>query len=309
LNPWLLSLRQMEMLSTQFPSVGFRTSQVRHANRHLDPGRGVGATFLVNTRLHAHRPELDASAVEYFTSVMGPVIALSGSESLNSAETVSLPDPARLPLPLTEVLKRRRSARAFSGDPMKLSDLATILNAAGGITHEAMGTAIDRPVSFRLRFRTVPSAGGLYAITMHCLALRVRQLAVGAYQYLPHPHALAKLGSGASAADALSEALLHEESSGIDPRRIAAALVLVGNPAKLTCKYGDRGIRYLFLEAGMIAFAANLAAGALGWGVLDYQSFDDAALEQCLGVRTGQHHVLHMMLLGWPVSDSPQTAR
>jgi SagB-type dehydrogenase family enzyme len=302
LNPWLLSLRHMDTLSIQFHSIGFRTTQLRYANRHLNPDRGIGATFLVNTRLHPHRAELDASAVEYFTSMIGPVIARSGSESLDSTETVHLPDPACLQLPLTEVLQRRQSARAFSGDPMQLSDLATILHAAGGITHEATATAIDRPVSYPLRFRTVPSAGGLYAVTCHCVVLRVRQLADGAYQYLPYSHALAKASAVSSDDDALADALLHLEASGIDLHRIAAAIVLIGNPSKLARKYGDRGIRYLLLEAGMIAFAANLAASALGWGVLDYQSFDDAMVERCVGVRTGQHHALHVMLLGWPVT-------
>src|SRR6266550_4103940 len=100
LNPWLLTLRHLDSLAPQPNQIGFKTNAVRHANRHLDPERGVGEAFLANTRLHTQRPEWDASAIEYFTSSMGPVIARSGSESVDASTSIGLPDPTNLHLPL-----------------------------------------------------------------------------------------------------------------------------------------------------------------------------------------------------------------
>jgi SagB-type dehydrogenase family enzyme len=300
LNPWLLSLRHMDTLSTQPQRIGFRTSEVRHGNRHLEPLRGIGDEFLVNTRMHTHRPEWDASALEYFSSVLGPVLARSGSETLDAVgEPVSLPDPAPLALPFDAVLDRRRSVREFSGDPIQLSDLATILHAVAGITHHAVGMAIDRPQQYQLHFRSVPSAGGLYGVDCSCVAWSVRGLPPGVYRYRPYGHQLVRIDRNLEPAQSQA-AFMQADASGVDMGKVSAALVFSSTPAKVTRKYGDRGVRYLFIEAGMMAFAANLAAAALGWGALDYQSFYEPRVERILNLRSRAQYVLHATLIGWP---------
>jgi SagB-type dehydrogenase family enzyme len=90
-------------------------------------------------------------------------------------------------------------------------------------------------------------------------------------------------------------------TTGIDPDKLALALVFVGSPQKVVRKYGARGVRYLLLEAGMIAFSANLAATALGYGTLDYQSFLDDRVEKNLSISRRSQYPLHMLLIGWPV--------
>lgn len=301
LNPWLLMLRQMEALSPQPERTGFRTNQARYANRNLECRQDVGESFLLNTRMHDRRAEWIASIPEYFTSQLGPVLARSGSESHDGPPPLPLPDPLPLELPLGSVLERRRSVRGFTGDAMEAEDLATILHAAAGITHEDAATAIDRPLRYRLRFRSVPSAGGLYAVDCFCLALNLRGVPAGAYRYLAHGHALAPVGRGATPAQ-MRDAFMPADTAGVDVERAAACLVFVGNPQKVFRKYGDRGVRYLLLEAGMLAFAADLAATAVGWGALHYQSFYEPPMEACLGLRNQQHYALHALLLGWPAT-------
>jgi SagB-type dehydrogenase family enzyme len=302
LNPWLLILRHMDPLSHEQGKLGFTLHEVRHANRFLNPERGVGETFLAQTRLHPYHPEWDASTLEYFSSALGPVLARSGSETPDARATVRLPDPAPLELSLQAVLERRRSTRAFSGDPIEPLDVSTVLHSAAGITHQGLGVAIDRPMQYRLRYRTVPSAGGLYAVDCYCFVFTGRGIAPGVYRYLPFEHALAQVGG--SDQQALREAFIQSDVAGVDIDKVAAALCLVGNPGKLYRKYGDRGVRYLFLEAGMMSFAANLTAHALGWGVVDYQSFYEPRVESCIGLRNRQHYVLHALLLGWPAEEA-----
>jgi SagB-type dehydrogenase family enzyme len=297
-NPWLLILRHMDPLSHEQGQLGFPLHEIQHANRFLNPERGIGETFLAHTRLHPYHPEWDASTLEYFSSALGPVLARSGSETPDARTRIALPDPASLELSLQTVLQRRRSTRGFSGDPIEPLDVATIVHAAAGITHEGLGTAIDRPVTYRLRFRSVPSAGGIYAVDCYCFVFAGRGLDRGVYRYLPFEHGLADVGSHDEAA--MRQAFIQSDVAGVDVGKVAMALVLVGNPAKLYRKYGDRGVRYLLLEAGMMSFAANLAAHALGWGVVDYQSFYEPHVEACLGLRNRQRYVLHALLLGWP---------
>jgi SagB-type dehydrogenase family enzyme len=301
LNPWLLPLRHMDPLEPHQGRIGFVTSEARHASRQLDLRRGIGEEFLVATRLHTHRPDLDVSALEYFSSVLGPIIARSGSETVDGVgQPLRLEDPDVLDLPLGTVLERRKSVREFSGDPIGGADLATILYVTAGITHKGLGVAIDNPDSrYGLHFRGVPSAGGLYAVDTYLVLLRGRGVPGGVYRYRPFDHALVRIVEDL-AEEELFDAFIRPEIAGVNLSTVAAAIFFVGTPAKLNRKYGDRGVRYIFIEAGMMAFAANLAATALGWGVLDYQSYYEPRMERFLLLRPRQQYVLHAILLGWP---------
>jgi SagB-type dehydrogenase family enzyme len=302
LNPWLIGQRMTDALAVDDQAIGFRTGGVRYANRYLGGNPGIGETFLLNTRQHSHQAEANASTLEYFSANLGPVIARSGSESTDGAETRLLPDPATLQMGLSTVFDNRRSSRVFSGDSMELTDLATVLHAAAGITHEGVGRAIDRPAEYRFHYRGVPSSGGLYSVDCYCLALRVDGLPAGVYRYLPFTHEITRVGAEPAGRHDLVRPFWQEEAAGIDYGKLAAALLFVGNPHKLTRKYGERGVRYMLIETGMLAYAANLAATALGWGTLDYQSYDDPAMEQCVELHDSQRYVLHSLLLGWPVN-------
>lgn len=78
---------------------------------------------------------------------------------------------------LVEVLNERRSVREFSPQILTLEEVAQLLWAAQGITSPE-------------GFRTAPSAGALYPLTLHLVAGTVEGLAPGSYRYDPHRHTL-----------------------------------------------------------------------------------------------------------------------
>jgi SagB-type dehydrogenase family enzyme len=298
-NPWHIAFLSQTPLPLHPERVGFRTSQFRHAGRHLNPEHDLAALFLANTKAHASDAEPYASVPEYFGSLVGPVVAASGTESVDSGLELPLPAPAPLAMELGQALRRRRSRRAYSGESMSLADLAAVLHAAAGITHRTAVSAIDRPVNYELANRAVPSGGGLYPIGCYCVAARVAGLEPGVYRYRTHGHALARVETRVDG-DPLRLIAGPPEANGVDPEGLAAALVLAGNPQKSCRKYGSRGGRFVLLEAGMLAFAANLAATSLGYGTLDFQSYLDDVVERCLGIAGGPDHVLHVLFLGRP---------
>jgi SagB-type dehydrogenase family enzyme len=199
---------------------------------------------------------------------------------------------------------------------MELEDLATILHACAGVSHVTTTTPIDGGPNYDIRCHNVPSAGGLYAVDCYSFALRIRHLKPAVYKYLPYNHSLARLHSEASL-ESIKHSISPTIATGVDPDKLAAALVFVGNPQKAVRKYGARGVRYILMETGMMAFSANLAATALGYGVLDYQSFLtalgygvldyqsflDEGVEKNLSIWLRSQYPLHMLLLGWPVKS------
>ena len=87
-----------------------------------------------------------------------------------------LPRPQRPKCSLWHALDRRRSRRDFTGAPLSLAHLATLLDAGYGLRDG--------------RRRTVPSGGALYPFELHVAARAVGAVQPGVYRYDPELHAL-----------------------------------------------------------------------------------------------------------------------
>jgi SagB-type dehydrogenase family enzyme len=72
-------------------------------------------------------------------------------------------------------------------------------------------------------------------------------------------------------------------------------------------RYGDRGYRYLLLEAGHVAQNVNLAGSALRIGTLDLGGFLDGQLAAALGLD--EQVPLYAVALGRPSTTDPQDVR
>lgn len=186
--------------------------------------------------------------------------------------TVSLPRPEGEPAGL---MARRRSVRAFAPRPAALSDLSLALFAAQGRTH-ARG------------FRAVPSAGALYPLELYLAAGEVQGLAPGIYRYLPADHALTPTATGDMRTE-LASACFQEWTANAP-----CMLALTAVYARVTGKYGERGVRYAHIEAGAAAQNANLALVSRGLGATVVGAFDDERLARILGAGSGERPLVLM---------------
>jgi hypothetical protein len=88
-------------------------------------------------------------------------------KSYSSSRTVQLPSQFQdATIRFTEVLRRRKSIRAFSTQPLSKGDLAFLLWASTGIQRTEHG----------FEFRTAPSAGALYPIETYIATNNVEEL-------------------------------------------------------------------------------------------------------------------------------------
>jgi len=78
--------------------------------------------------------------------------------------------------------------------------------------------------------------------------------------------------------------------------------VLVLRPQKLMRKYGDRGVRYAFIEAGEITQNVHLAVTSLGFGSVECAGFYDADMLEAFGLDAGTNYVVHTIVVGVPPS-------
>jgi len=167
---------------------------------------------------------------------------------------------------IEEALLKRRSIREYTGEPLTLQEVSQLLWAAQGIT-DPRG------------FRTAPSAGALYPLEVYVMVGDVENLTEGVYKYKPAEHELLKLTDGDKRAE-LSEAALGQDWV----KEAAIDIVVTAVYERTTVKYGDRGIRYVHMEAGHAAQNLCLQATALNLGTVTVGAFYDEQVKEVLNL-------------------------
>jgi SagB-type dehydrogenase family enzyme len=276
-------------------STGFRAAALRHDAASVWRGPRVAEEFLVNSCLRRGDPETESSIRAYFSEPAKLMLSLNGREPAGPARETALPAAAPLQMALGTAITRRRTVRDYTGDELPLGYLAALLRAAGEITGAAE-VEVAGLGSRSIRFRAAPSAGGLYPVELWVVALRVSGLPREVFRYSPDGDRLVAEGDG-SAVDAVLAAVAAPEEL-LSVGRAAALLLLVGRPWRTMRKYGDRGLRFLFLEAGAMAEHVNLAATALGVGSADCASVYDDEVHRALGLDGLHETLLHAMAIG-----------
>ena len=199
-----------------------------------------------------------------------------------SSATVRLPAPARDgKVSLEKALATRRSVRSSSDQPLSLGEASQLLWSAQGKT-EKRG------------FRSAPSAGALYPLELYLAADRVSGLNPGVYRYRPETHGLVRVSEGERRGD-LRRAALNQRSVG----EAAAVVVMTAVYERTTGKYGDRGIRYVHIEAGHAAQNFLLQAQALGLGAVPIGAFDDESIKKIVGAGADERP-LYLLPVGRP---------
>ncbi|HQA80736.1 MAG TPA: SagB/ThcOx family dehydrogenase [Methanoregulaceae archaeon] len=181
--------------------------------------------------------------------------------------TISLPSPRiQSQISVEAALLTRRSVRTYSDAPLTLPEAGQLLWAAQGIT-DPNG------------FRTAPSAGALYPLELYLVVKSVDRLSPGIYHYLPTDHQLRLLSEG-EVSDQLSSAALRQSAVKDAP----AVIVFSAVPERTTARYGERGMQYVFMEAGHAAQNVCLQAVALDLGTVTIGAFDEDEVRTILNL-------------------------
>ena len=158
---------------------------------------------------------------------------------------------------LSRVILQRGSTRKFSRDPVKFSQLSSILKAS----------MTPLPVDY---------SGGGVLLDAYFIANAVDGIPSGSYVYRPDQHAVEQLqptkenSRRASAYLALEQPLFGDAS---------IVFFLMADLEEFLAKLGNRGYRVAQLEGGIIAGRIYLSSYALGLGASGSTFYDDAVTE------------------------------
>ena len=205
------------------------------------------------------------------------------SKQYVDAEKITLPTDWDMDRELRETLQYRRSFRRFGKSALKVKELSMLLWASQGIT--------GRAGSFF--FRTAPSAGALYPVETYLSVQNVETIDAGLFHFQPAEFSLDKL-SGGSFGNKVAEAALGQSFLA------KAGLVFIWSAIlrRNFSKYGHRGMRYVFMDAGHICQNLLLAAEGLGLGACPVAAFYDDELNGLLDLDGTEESVIYLAAVG-----------
>jgi SagB-type dehydrogenase family enzyme len=197
-------------------------------------------------------------------------------------------DPGNRPAPFKryvglKALPLTRDLRASGAGAVDDAELARLLFFAAGVTR-----VTDSPVlETRTYFRTAMSAGNLHPVEVYVVSGERTGVPAGVHHYDPLGHGLTPLREG-------------------DFR--GTSIILTGIPWRTAWKYGERGYRHLYWDAG--AMVANLLAVADADGITTrvVMGFADDEIANLVGVDGMTEFPLAIVMLGdeppqWPAVD------
>lgn len=210
----------------------------------------------------------------------------------NQSTQVALPQPLSLPSRYDQLLAKRHTARQYGPDKISLNELSTLLYLSAGIS-------TTKPIcmssgDWNFTRRSYPSAGARYPIEVYVISLRVHGVERGLYHYNVRSHSMELLDRS----NFLDELRAITGENWIANAQCAIALTAVFH--RTINKYGDRGYRYILMEAGHLMQIVCTASQALKINVCPVGGFVDDRLTSLLGVSISDEIPVYLAILGKP---------
>lgn len=205
-------------------------------------------------------------------------------KSYPGASLIALPPPElNRAYSLWDALKKRRSVREFTHEPISPRQLSQLLWAAQGISARLQGYAL----------RTAPSAGALYPLELYLSVHNVSAIERGLYHYAVETHRLEELKKGDFRLK-VARAALDQEMAYAS----GAVFLWTAVFERSIWKYKQRAYRYVYLDAGHSAQNVALAAVALGLGSCQIGALYDDEANELLGIDGITESTIYMTAVG-----------
>lgn len=200
---------------------------------------------------------------------------------------IPLPSHGEIPVDpvlLWDALDERQTIREYSDDELHKWELSLLLHYTQGVRDNASAS----------HFRTVPSAGALHPFETRIVINRVSGLDPGIYRYLPLDHALVE--EACHSGDHHSVAKICRRPALVS--KSAVTFIWTAVPERMIWKFGARGWRYLFIEAGHICQNLYVVASGLNLGICAIGSYHENDLNCILGIDGENEFCIYMASIG-----------
>lgn len=188
-------------------------------------------------------------------------------------------------LDLSVAMEQRKTVRKYSSLPLSIEELAYLLWYTQGVK-----TVSSRPATLR----TVPSAGARHAFETYLLINRVEGLKPGIYKYIALEHKLVPV----NLAPDVGQNVTRSANNQIFIDKSAVTFIWTAVIYRMKWRYGERGYRYIHLDAGHVCQNLYLAAQTIESGVCAVAAFDDDELNALLELDGQEQFVVYLASVG-----------
>ncbi len=210
---------------------------------------------------------------------------------VKSGEIVSLPAVGKIEQPLitlSKAIEQRRSVRDYTEQALSQEELSFLLWAT------AWARDFRSNERMEITLRHVPSAGARHPLETYLDIRKVEGIKPGLYYYHPIKHCLVLLDSSPEKAVQIFDGCMRQGMVA----SAAVNIILSAVPYRTSWRYGQRGYRYLYLDAGHMGQNIHLAAEAIGAGACMIGAFLDEAMNEALSLDGTEEFVIYIASVG-----------
>lgn len=208
------------------------------------------------------------------------------------ARAVKLSDPSHeTGDSFARLLLNRRSCRDFSRQGISFRQLEQLLTLSFGCSH---------PGQDGMLFRTYPSAGGRYPIEVYPIVLRSEDMEPGIYHYNVLDNSLELIRAGLFDRE-LDSFYANQPFTNV-PCYFMFSMVF----ERTMQKYGEKGYRFLYLDAGHMGQNLYLVAEHLGLGTVAIGggTKSDRDIDELLHLNADEESFFYGIAVGVPAEDA-----
>lgn len=240
--------------------------------------KSIGHEFMVKTRYENLEPSDQAKKIPQ------PALELM----YNQANVIDLPMPEEIPaitIDFMAAVELRTSVRDYQHMPISILELSFLLWCTQGV---------KQVIGNQATLRTVPSAGARHAFETYLLINNIEGIKPGLYRFLAIEHKLMEVNLKDGIAEEIMNACLGQKMIA----NSAVTFIWAADVSRMTWRYGERGYRYLHLDAGHICQNLYLSAQVIGCGVCALAAFDDEKLNQVIGMDGEDQFAVYVGTVG-----------
>lgn len=241
--------------------------------------KGIGKEFMEKTKYEYAEPSDQEKGVPQ------PSLELEWDEN---SVLIDLPSPENLVvkgMDLRKAIETRRSLRKYADIPLTIDELSYLLWCTQGVKKVS-----SRPATLR----TVPSAGARHAFETVLLINNVEGIKPGLYRYMALSHKLIEITTEPEIADKVAVACNDQEFI----KNSAATFIWVAVVDRMKWRYGERGYRYLHLDAGHVCQNLYLTAESIDCGACAIGAYDDNKINSLLNLDGENQFVIYAATVG-----------
>lgn len=207
----------------------------------------------------------------------------------NNVKLIDLVQPECLTvgeMSVIDAIKRRRSHRRFTMEPLTIEELSFLLWATQGVSKPDGSVNVIR--------RTVPSAGSRHPFETYLLVNRVQGLEFGLYRYLPLEHKIYLVYADSELISDLIKGCRQQAFVG----QGAVVFLWTVVPYRSEWRYRMVAPKMIALDAGHLCQNLYLASESIGAGTCAIGAYNQDKMDALLKVDGKEEFVIYAAPVG-----------